>query len=123
MVVIVLIKKGFNFKKVKKIFNEDDETTDEDTPENTPSTDDNSEVMPAQENSEEETSDAETESDDSTSDDEEPPFIDSAEPDEREVAENVSCNREKRENVGDSLSFYLPKTVASYTIPLHTLRK
>lgn len=38
--VIVLIKKGFSLKKVKKIFDEDDETPEDDTPEETPDEED-----------------------------------------------------------------------------------
>ena len=87
MVVIVLIKKGISFKKVKKIFDEDDEATDEDTPDEIPETEDEPEGAPAEEVPDEETPDADEESEDDTSDEEEPPIVDPAESDEQEVAE------------------------------------
>ena len=87
VVVIVLIKKGISFKKVKKIFDEDDEATDADTPDEIPETEDEPEGAPAEEVPDEETPDADEESEDDTSDEEEPPIVDPAEPDEQEVAE------------------------------------
>ena len=88
VVVIVLIRKGFNFKKVKKIFDEDDDSTDDGEPEETPGTDDESEDEPEQEEPKEDPSDTGDDSEDDTSEEKEPPIVDPAEPDEQEVAEN-----------------------------------
>lgn len=83
VVVVVLIKKGFSLKKVKKFFDEGDETTDKDTPDEIPETEDTpAEAVPG-----EETPDADEETEDGTSDEEEPPIVDPAEPDERKVVE------------------------------------
>ena len=83
VVVVVLIKKGFSLKKVKKFFDEGDETTDKDTPDEIPETEDTpAEAVPG-----EETPDADEETEDDTSDEEEPPIVDPAEPDERKVVE------------------------------------
>lgn len=93
VVVIVLIKKGFSFKKVKKIFDEDDETPEDDTPEETPDDEDASDGTPSddtppKDNPDEEPSDTSDESADDSDEDKEPPIVDPAEPDEQEVAEN-----------------------------------
>lgn len=83
VVVVVLIKKGFSLKKVKKFFDEGDETTYKDTPDEIPETEDTpAEAVPG-----EETPDADEETEDDTSDEEEPPIVDPAEPDERKVVE------------------------------------
>lgn len=83
VVVVVLIKKGFSLKKVKKFFDEGDETTYKDTPDEIPETEDTpAEAVPG-----EETPDADEETEDVTSDEEEPPIVDPAEPDERKVVE------------------------------------
>ena len=83
VVVVVLIKKGSSLKKVKKFFDEGDETTDKDTPDEIPETEDTpAEAVPG-----EETPDADEETEDDTSDEEEPPIVDPAEPDERKVVE------------------------------------
>ena len=83
VVLVVLIKKGFSLKKVKKFFDEGDETTDKDTPDEIPETEDTpAEAVPG-----EETPDADEETEDDTSDEEEPPIVDPAEPDERKVVE------------------------------------
>ena len=83
VVVVVLIKKGFSLKKLKKFFDEGDETTDKDTPDEIPETEDTpAEAVPG-----EETPDADEETEDDTSDEEEPPIVDPAEPDERKVVE------------------------------------
>lgn len=88
VVVVVLIKKGFSFKKVKKVFDEDDEATEEDTPDETPEAEDDPEDTPAEVVPDEETSDTDDESgDDASDEEEEPPIVDPAEPDEQEVAE------------------------------------
>ena len=93
VVVIVLIKKGFSLKKVKKIFDEDDETPEDDTPEETPDDEDTSDGTPSddtppEDNPDEEPSDTSDESADDSDEDKEPPIVDPAEPDEQEVAEN-----------------------------------
>lgn len=88
VVVIVLIKKGFSLKKVKKIFDEDDETPEDDTPEETPDEEDTSNDAPSEDIPDEEPSDASDESADNSDEDKEPPIVDPAEPDEQEVAEN-----------------------------------
>lgn len=93
VVVIVLIKKGFSLKKVKKIFDEDDETPDDDTPEETPDDEDTSDGTPSDDTPpedipDEEPSDTSDESADDSDEDKEPPIVDPAEPDEQEVAEN-----------------------------------
>ena len=88
VVVIVLIKKGFSLKKVKKIFDEDDETPEDDTPEETPDEEDASDDTPSEDVPDEEPSDTSDESADDSDEDKEPPIVDSAEPDEQEVAEN-----------------------------------
>lgn len=88
VVVIVLIKKGFSLKKVKKIFDEDDETPEDDTPEETPDEEDTSDDTPSEDVSDEEPSDTSDESVDDSDEDKEPPIVDPAEPDEQEVAEN-----------------------------------
>lgn len=60
VVVVVLIKKGFSLKKVKKFFDEGDETTDKDTPDEIPETEDTpAEAVPG-----EETPDADEETED-----------------------------------------------------------
>ena len=93
VVVIVLIKKGFSFKKVKKIFDEDDETPEDNTPEETPDEEDTSDGTPSddtppEDNPDEESSDTSDESADDSDEDKEPPIVDPAEPDEQEVAES-----------------------------------
>ena len=88
VVVIVLIKKGFSLKKVKKIFDEDDETPEDDTPEETPDEEDTSDDTPSEDIPGEEPSDTSYESVDDSNEDKEPPIVDPAEPDEQEVAEN-----------------------------------
>ena len=93
VVVIVLIKKGFSLKKVKKIFDEDYETPEDDTPEGTPDDEDTSDGTPSddtppEDNPDEEPSDTSDESADDSDEDKEPPIVDPAEPDEQEVAEN-----------------------------------
>ena len=86
--VIVLIKKGFSLKKVKKIFDEDDETPEDDTPEETPDEEDTSDDTPSEDIPDEEPSDTSDKSADDSNEDKEPPIVDPAEPDEQEVAEN-----------------------------------
>lgn len=88
VVVIVLIKKGFSLKKVKKIFDEDDETPEDDTPEETPDEEDASDDTPSEDVPDEEPPDMSDESADDSDEDKEPPIVDPAEPDEQEVAEN-----------------------------------
>ena len=88
VVVIVLIKKGFSLKKVKKIFDEDDETPEDDTPEETPDEEDASDDTPSEDVPDEEPSNTSDESADDSDEDKEPPIVDPAEPDEQEVAEN-----------------------------------
>lgn len=88
VVVIVLIKKGFSIKKVKKIFDEDAETPEDDTPEETPDEEDTSDDTPSEDIPDEEPSDTSGETADDSDEDKEPPIVDPAEPDEQEVAEN-----------------------------------
>ena len=88
VVVIVLIKKGFSLKKVKKIFDEDDETPEDDTPEETPDEEDASDDTPSEDVPDEEPPDMSDESADDSDEDKEPPIVDPAEPDEQEVTEN-----------------------------------
>lgn len=85
VVVIVLIKKGFNFKK---IFDEDDETPEDDTPDEAPETEDTSDDTPSEEVPDEEPSPQDDESSDDSDEEKEPPIVEPTEPDEQEVAEN-----------------------------------
>lgn len=92
VVVIILIKKGFNIKKFKKIFDEDDESPEddipeEDTSEDAPVEEDAPEDTPSEDDQEEEPSVPDKADDESKPDEEEPPIVDPAEPDEQEVAE------------------------------------
>lgn len=88
VVVIVLIKKGFSLKKVKKIFDEDDETPEDDTPEETPDREDATDDTPSDDVPGEEPSNSSDDSTDDSDEEKEPPIVDPAEPDEQEVAEN-----------------------------------
>ena len=88
VVVIVLIKKGFSLKKVKKIFDEDDETPEDDTPDEAPETEDTSNDTPSEEVPDEEPSPQDDESSDDSDEEKEPPIVEPTEPDEQEVAEN-----------------------------------
>lgn len=88
VVVIVLIKKGFSLKKVKKIFDEDDETPKDDTPEETPDTEDATDDTPSDDVPSEEPSNSSDDSTDDSDEEKEPTIVDPAEPDEQEVAEN-----------------------------------
>lgn len=88
VVVIFLIKKEFNFKKVKKIFDEDDETPEDDTPDEAPETEDTSDDTPSEEVPDEEPSPQDDESSDDSDEEKEPPIVEPTEPDEQEVAEN-----------------------------------
>ena len=88
VVVIVLIKKGFNFKKVKKVLDEDDETSENDTPDEAPETEDTSHDTPYEEVHDEEPSPQDDESSDDSDEEKEPPILEPTELDEQEVAEN-----------------------------------
>lgn len=84
----LIFKKGFNFKKVKKIFDEDAETPEDDTPDEAPETEDASDDTISEEVPDEEPSPQDDESSDDSDEEKEPPIVEPTEPDEQEVAEN-----------------------------------
>ena len=83
VVIIVLLKKGFSLKKIKKILDEDDEPSDS-TPATATPTETERKDKPKK--GEPENGSEPTESK-SADEEEEPPIVDPKEPDEQEVAE------------------------------------
>lgn len=84
VVIIVLLKKGFSLKKIKKILDEDNESSD-----STPVTETSAETERKDEPKKDDPGDNGSEPTESNSADEEeePPIVEPKEPDEQEVAE------------------------------------